>query len=135
MKVTNHAKRDGARTQSRSRSCMLACAGLTALVLVATPVVAEEDGASGAVENGMGNAGDSTKRGLTRAGEAVGGALDTAISKTGKGVSRALESTGNGIQRAGRAISGEPDPEPPAVEHAPVDPVPEHPIQEESLDE
>jgi hypothetical protein len=123
MKLTNHAK----------RGAVLACAGVAALVLTAMPIAAEEDGAAGAVKGSMEKAAESTKRGLTRAGEAVGEALDTAISKTGQGVSRALESTGNGIQRAGRAISGEP--EPPAVEHAPADRVPEHPIQEESLHE
>ena len=119
-----HARRGG----------IVASAGLASLLLCATPLVAD-DGASGTVEGSMENAGDSTKRGLTRAGEAVGEALDTAISKTGKGVSRALESTGDGIQRAGRAISGEPEPDPPVVEHAPADPVPEHPIHEEPLDE
>ena len=116
---------------------LVACTGLL-LALAATPLRAEEDGASGAVQNGMDNAGESTRRGLSRAGEAVGGALDTAITKTGKGLSRALESTGNGIQRAGRAISGEPAPEAqaePAAEAAaaPPPPVPEHPIQEEPL--
>lgn len=113
---------------------LLACTGLM-LALTATPLRAEEDGASGAVQNGMDNAADSTRRGLTRAGEAVGGALDTAISKTGKGISRALESTGNGIQRAGRAISGAPPEaqEEPAADPAPPPAMPEHPIQEEPL--
>jgi hypothetical protein len=93
-----------------------------------------EEGASSAVKNGMDSAAESTKRGLTKAGEAVGGALDTAISKTGQGVSHVLEKTGNGIQSAGRAISGEPpksgEAEPPAAEAAP-----QHPIEEEPLDE
>lgn len=116
---------------------LLACAGLL-LALDAAPVRAQqEEGASGAVREGMDNAGDSTKRGLTRAGEAVGGAIDTAITKTGRGISRALESTGNGIQRAGRAISGDPEPTPQeelAVEPPPAPAVPEHPIHEEPLD-
>lgn len=116
------------------RSRILVCAGVL-LALAAGPVRAEE-GASGAVRDSMDNAGNSTKRGLTRAGEAVGEALDTAISKTGKGVSKALESTGNGIQRAGRAISGEPEPQHEAAVEEPLPPAPpEHPIHEEPLDE
>jgi hypothetical protein len=103
------------------------------VALTSRSVIAEEEGAAGAVKGGMDKAADSTKRGLTKAGEAVGEALDTAISKTGKGVSHVLEKTGTGIQKAGRAISGDP---PPATEAGPApDPVPQHPIQEEPLDE
>lgn len=128
MRTSDHVKRGLG---------LLACAGLL-LAITAGPVRAQqEEGASGAVRDGMDNAADSTKRGVTRAGEAVGGAIDTAISKTGRGISRALESTGNGIQRAGRAISGAPEPAPPEeprVEAAPAPVVPEHPIHEEPLD-
>ena len=114
---------------------LLVGAGLV-LAIAAGPAFAD-DGASGAVQEGMSGAADSTKKGLTRAGEAVGEALDTAISKTGEGVSKALEATGNGIQRAGRALSGEPEATPePAAEHAEeaAPAVSEHPIQEERLD-
>ena len=114
----------------RARLALLA--GL--VVALSSGSVGAEEGASGAVKQGMDTAADSTKRGLTKAGEAVGEALDTAISKTGQGVSHVLEKTGSGIQRAGRAISGDApkttDAEAPAPEA-----VPQHPIEEEPLDE
>lgn len=119
------------KTSHRQRVAVALFAGLV-VALTTRPVIAEE-GAAGAVKGSMDNAADSTKRGITKAGEAVGGALDTAISKTGQGVSHVLEKTGNGIQKAGRAISGDP---PPATDAGPApDPVPQHPIQEEPLDE
>lgn len=118
-----------------SRSARLA-AGTAALLLAlaVSPLARAEEGAAGAVREGMDSAADSTKRGLTRAGEAVGKALDTAISKTGEGVSHVIEKTGEGIQSAGRALSGDESKSEPEAEversHAP-----DEEIHEETLDE
>ncbi|MEW6268173.1 MAG: hypothetical protein AB1689_02605 [Thermodesulfobacteriota bacterium] len=120
------------------RACFLARTALLAALLtcVVGPGAARaEDGASGAVESGMENAGNATKRGLSRAGEAVGEALDTAITKTGEGVGTVLEKTGEGFHRAGKAISGEPEPEVHEGDEVVAPPAHDEPIHEESLDE
>jgi hypothetical protein len=128
------------RTTKLSRYVLRGALLATFLVALGTMAARAEDddgGAAGTVRGATDSAAESTKRGLTKAGEAVGGAIDTAISKTGQGVGRALDATGNGIQRAGRALSGDSSAKARATQdEAPApEAVPEHPIQEEPLDE
>ena len=71
------------------------------------PAGSPHDGAAGAVQDSLDEAGDKAGVGLEKAGAATGRAIDKAITRTGEGVGYVVDKTGEGLRKAGEALSGE----------------------------